>query len=178
MLLKNAYLYSWGYRESNPVPVLLGVKHPSHNNTLKTPSYRQHGWREGAGTPPCRHLPKLTLHLKGLTGRCTIMWVLRVCFWMKLLKQTWHWKGRMLLWISMWRFRLADSVNSREHTSHLCPFIPWGGNPEMTSGWVLWFINSTSAVTLTVTSIFPHIYILHLHFLLTRCIKYISNCIY
>lgn len=66
----------------------------------------------------------LTLHLKGFTGRWTIMWVLRVCFWMKLLKQTWHWKGLTLLWISMCLFRLADSVNSREHTSHLWPFIP------------------------------------------------------
>lgn len=31
---------------------------------------------------------RLTLHLKGFTGRWTIMCVLRVCFWMKLLKQT------------------------------------------------------------------------------------------
>lgn len=29
-----------------------------------------------------------TLHLNGFTGKWTIMCVLRVCFWMKLLKQT------------------------------------------------------------------------------------------
>lgn len=67
----------------------------------------------------------LTLHLKGLTGKWTIMCVFSVCFWMKLLKQTWHWKGLTLLWISMCLFRLADRVNSREHTSHLWPFIPF-----------------------------------------------------
>lgn len=69
-------------------------------------------------------LHPLTLHLNGFTGRCTIMCVLSVCFWMKLLKQTWHWKGLTLLWISMCLFRLAESVNSREHTSHLWPFMP------------------------------------------------------
>lgn len=52
------------------------------------------------------------------------MWVLRVCFWTKVLKQMWHWKGRILVWISMWRFRFAERVNSREHTSHLYSFIP------------------------------------------------------
>lgn len=72
-----------------------------------------------------RNCSYLTLHLKGLTGRWTIMWVLRVCFWTKVLKQMWHWKGRILVWISMCRFRLADRVNSREHTSHLYSFIPF-----------------------------------------------------
>lgn len=67
----------------------------------------------------------LTLHLKGFTGRCTIMWVLRVCFWTKDLKHTWHWNGRTLAWINMCLFRFADNVNSRAHTSHLNPFVPW-----------------------------------------------------
>lgn len=66
----------------------------------------------------------LTLHLKGFTGRCTIMWVLRVCFWTKDLKHTWHWNGRTLAWINMCLFRFADNVNSRAHTSHLNPFVP------------------------------------------------------
>lgn len=66
-----------------------------------------------------------TLHLKGFTGRCTIMWVLRVCFWTKDLKHTWHWNGRTLAWINMCLFKFADNVNSRAHTSHLNPFVPW-----------------------------------------------------
>ncbi len=66
-----------------------------------------------------------TLHLKGFTGRCTIMWVLRVCFWTKDLKHTWHWNGRTLAWINMCLFRFADNVNSRAHTAHLNPFAPW-----------------------------------------------------
>lgn len=68
----------------------------------------------------------LTLHLNGLTGRWTIMCVLRVCFWTKVLKQTWHWKGLTLAWINMCLFRLADRVNSLAQTSHLNSFIPWG----------------------------------------------------
>lgn len=35
--------------------------------------------------------PASTLHLNGFTGECTIMWVLRVCFCTKVLKQMWHW---------------------------------------------------------------------------------------
>lgn len=35
--------------------------------------------------------PPGTLHLKGFTGECTIMWVLSVCFCTKVLKQMWHW---------------------------------------------------------------------------------------
>lgn len=71
-------------------------------------------------------LYSLTLHLKGLTGRWTIICVLRVCFWTKVLKQTWHWKGLTLAWINMCLFRLADRVNSLAQTSHLNSFIPWG----------------------------------------------------
>lgn len=37
------------------------------------------------------HSPTGTLHLKGFTGECTIMWVLSVCFCTKVLKQMWHW---------------------------------------------------------------------------------------
>lgn len=44
---------------------------------------RGSGWRQAWG---CWW--KHTLHLNGLTGRWTIMCVLRVCFWMKLLKHT------------------------------------------------------------------------------------------
>lgn len=74
----------------------------------------------------CRNaVGSLTLHLKGLTGRWTIMCVLRVCFWTKVLKQTWHWKGLTLAWINMCLFRLADRVNSLAQTSHLNSFIPW-----------------------------------------------------
>lgn len=52
------------------------------------------------------------------------MCVFRVCFWTKVLKQTWHWKGLTLAWISMCLFRLAERVNSLEQTSHLNSFIP------------------------------------------------------
>lgn len=54
------------------------------------------------------------------------MCVFRVCFWTKVLKQTWHWKGLTLAWINMCLFRLADRVNSLAQTSHLNSFIPWG----------------------------------------------------
>lgn len=43
-----------------------------------------------AAKPPCGESYP-TLHLKGLTGECTIMCVLRVCFCTKVLKQMWHW---------------------------------------------------------------------------------------
>lgn len=55
------------------------------------------------------------------------MWVLSVCFCTNVLKQMWHWYGRTLVWMSMWRFMLACRVNSRPHTSHLNSFTPWRG---------------------------------------------------